>query len=86
MKVKQLNRLAKIVDKGNAILEAISDLEAALNLINKDRKTRVSIAVTNGEDILPISNHVKFSDVVWRELINAEIKNLRKEFKRLRIR
>lgn len=86
MKVKQLDCLAKIVDKGNEILSAIEDLEIALDLINNYPKTQVSVAVSDQEYIIQISDHISFSKDLWRELINAEIKRLRKDFKQLRIR
>lgn len=85
MKVKQLDRHAKIVDKGNEILEAINDLESALQLINSDKKANVTVAVSNNEDIIPISDHIKFTNESWNEIICSRIKDLRKDFKRLRL-
>lgn len=86
MKVKQLNRLAKIVDKGNEILECIGDLNHALKLISSDDKTMVTIAVSNRNDIISLTDHIIFSDDLWVDIINERIKELRKEFKRLRVR
>ena len=54
MKVKQLNRLAKVVDKGTKILSAIEDLGIALELIHNDPKALISIAVSSEEHIVQI--------------------------------
>jgi len=69
MKVKQLHRLAKLADKSNAIKEAINDLESALKLINSDKKTNITIAVSN---FVNIKNYLSMA----QELNFRTVKNV----------
>lgn len=80
---RQLKRLAAKVDKANAIQESIEELESALDLIENSPGTMVNIAVCKSEFIIPISEHIKFSNDIWREIISIQISQLRMEFKNL---